>query len=34
LGLDVEGIGGAIVRLLHDEPEFPRALPEAPRPKY
>ncbi len=34
LGLDVEGIAGAMHRLLHDEPEFPRPVPEAPRPTF
>jgi 1-deoxy-D-xylulose-5-phosphate synthase len=31
LGLDPEGISTALTRLLNDEPEFPRALPIAPR---
>ncbi len=34
IGLDPSGIAGAIERLLHDEPEFPRVLPESPRPNY
>ena len=34
IGLDPEGIAGAIERLLRDEPEFPRVIPEAPRPRY
>jgi 1-deoxy-D-xylulose-5-phosphate synthase len=34
LGLDPEGIATALTRLLHDEPEFPRALPTAPRGAY
>ncbi|NNN10024.1 MAG: 1-deoxy-D-xylulose-5-phosphate synthase [Acidimicrobiaceae bacterium] len=34
IGLDPAGIAGAIERLLHDEAEFPRILPEAPRPRY
>jgi 1-deoxy-D-xylulose-5-phosphate synthase len=34
IGLDPAGIAGAIERLLHDEAEFPRVLPESPRPRY
>lgn len=34
IGLDPAGIAGAIERLLLDEAEFPRILPEAPRPRY
>ena len=34
IGLDPAGIAGAIERLLHDEAEFPRTPPEAPRPRY
>ncbi len=34
LGLDPEGLAGAMRRLLADQPEFPRILPEAPRPTY
>lgn len=34
IGLDPAGIAGAIERLLHDEPEFPRPLPETPRPHF
>ncbi len=34
LGLDPEGLAGAFTRLLHDEPEFPRVVPESPRPRY
>jgi 1-deoxy-D-xylulose-5-phosphate synthase len=34
LGLDPEGLAGAFRRLLADQPEFPRAVPEAPRPNY
>ena len=34
LGLDAEGISTALTRLLHDQPEFPRALPVAPRGPY
>ena len=34
LGLDPEGLAGAFARLLADEAEFPRVLPEAPRPHY
>ena len=34
LGLDPEGLGGAFRRLLHNEPEFLRPLPEAPQPHY
>jgi len=34
LGLDPEGIAGALQRLLHDEPEFSPPLPSAPVPHY
>jgi 1-deoxy-D-xylulose-5-phosphate synthase len=34
LGLDAEGLAGAIARLLTDEAEYPRELPLAPRPHY
>jgi len=34
IGLDPEGLAGAFTRLLRNEPEFPRVLPEAPRPHY
>jgi 1-deoxy-D-xylulose-5-phosphate synthase len=34
LGLDPEGLSTALLRLLNDEPEFPRALPSAPRGPY
>ena len=34
LGLDPEGLAGAVSRLLCDAPEFPRTVPEAPRPRY
>ena len=34
IGLDPAGIAGAIERLLHDQPEFPRPLPETPRPHF
>ena len=34
LGLDADGLAGAFARSLRDEPEFARALPEAPRPNY
>ncbi|MHB1088449.1 MAG: 1-deoxy-D-xylulose-5-phosphate synthase [Acidimicrobiales bacterium] len=34
IGLDAEGLAGAFTRLLRNEPEFPRPLPEAPRPHY
>ncbi len=34
IGLDPEGLAAAFVRLLNDQPEFPRVLPEAPRPHY
>ncbi|HUY43174.1 MAG TPA: 1-deoxy-D-xylulose-5-phosphate synthase [Acidimicrobiales bacterium] len=34
LGLDPEGIAGAMRRLLDDEPEFARPAPESPRPRY
>ena len=34
LGLDPEGIAGAMRRLLDDQPEFARPAPESPRPRY
>ncbi|MDE3065490.1 MAG: 1-deoxy-D-xylulose-5-phosphate synthase [Acidobacteriota bacterium] len=34
LGLDAEGLAGAFTRMLEDQPEFPRDLPETPRPQY
>jgi 1-deoxy-D-xylulose-5-phosphate synthase len=34
IGLDEEGLAAAFRRSLRDEPEFPRALPESPRPLY
>ncbi len=34
IGLDPEGLAGAFERILNDQPEFPRVLPEAPRPKF
>jgi 1-deoxy-D-xylulose-5-phosphate synthase len=34
IGLDPEGLAGAFLRLLNDKPEFPRVLPEAPRPNF
>ncbi len=34
LGLDPEGLAGAFARLLANQPEFPRAVPEAPRPNF
>ena len=34
IGLDPEGIAGAIERLLRDEAEFPRVLPESPHPHF
>ncbi len=34
LGLAPEGLAGAFSRLLCDAPEFPRTVPEAPRPRY
>ncbi len=34
LGLDPAGLAGAFMRLLDDEPEYPRELPLAPRPRY
>jgi 1-deoxy-D-xylulose-5-phosphate synthase len=34
LGLDAEGLAGAFARLLDDKPEFPRVLPESPRPRF
>jgi 1-deoxy-D-xylulose-5-phosphate synthase len=34
LGLDPEGLAGAFSRMLSDAAEFPRVVPEAPRPHY
>ena len=34
LGLDPEGLAAAFSRMLADQPEFPRELPESPRPHY
>jgi 1-deoxy-D-xylulose-5-phosphate synthase len=34
LGLDAEGLANAFGRMLADEPEFPRTVPEAPRSHY
>ncbi len=34
LGLDDEGLAAAFARSLDDQPEFPRELPESPRPIY
>ncbi len=34
IGLDPEGLAAAFVRLLNDQAEFPRVLPEAPRPHF
>ena len=34
LGLDADGLSGAFLRLLADEPEFPRVLPESPQRRY
>jgi 1-deoxy-D-xylulose-5-phosphate synthase len=34
LGLDPPGLASAFTRLLADQPEAPRVLPEAPRPNY
>ena len=34
IGLDPEGLAAAFLRLLNDQPEFPRVLPEAPRPHF
>ena len=34
IGLDPAGIAAAIKRLLRDEAEFPRIVPESPRPRY
>jgi hypothetical protein len=34
LGLDPEGLAGAFTRLLNDKPEFPRVIPETPRPHF
>ncbi len=34
LGLDPQGLASAFTRLLANQPESPRVLPEAPRPSY
>lgn len=34
LGLDPEGLAGAFARMLADQPEFPRIVPEAPRANF
>ncbi len=34
LGLDSDGLAAAFTRMLNDQPEFPRTLPEAPRSRY
>jgi 1-deoxy-D-xylulose-5-phosphate synthase len=34
LGLDAEGLAASFSRLLANQPEFPRLLPESPRPNY
>lgn len=34
IGLDSEGIKGALSRLLNDQPEFGHEVPEAPRPHF
>jgi len=34
LGLDADGLAGAMTRLLADMPEFPRVPPESPRAQY
>jgi len=34
LGLDPTGLAGAFTRMLEDQPEFPRRLPEAPHSTY
>ena len=34
IGLDPEGIKGALSRLLNDQPEFGHEVPEAPRPHF
>ncbi len=34
IGLDPEGLAGAFSRLLEGKPEFPRVVPEAPRPNF
>jgi 1-deoxy-D-xylulose-5-phosphate synthase len=34
IGLDPEGIAASLRRLLADEPEFAKPVPEAPRPHY
>ncbi len=34
IGLDPEGLAAAFKRLLEDQAEFPRVLPESPTPRY
>ncbi len=34
IGLDPEGLAAAFARLLDDQPEFPRVLPESPRSNF
>ena len=34
LGLDPEGLASAFTRIMADAPEFPRELPESPRPHF
>jgi 1-deoxy-D-xylulose-5-phosphate synthase len=34
IGLDPEGLAGAFERLLEGKPEYPRVVPEAPRPNF
>jgi 1-deoxy-D-xylulose-5-phosphate synthase len=34
IGLDPTGLAGAFERLLEGKPEYPRVLPEAPRPNF
>ncbi|MGC2173933.1 MAG: 1-deoxy-D-xylulose-5-phosphate synthase [Acidimicrobiales bacterium] len=34
IGLDPEGLAGAFSRLLEGKPEFPRVVPESPRPNF
>jgi 1-deoxy-D-xylulose-5-phosphate synthase len=34
LGLSADGLSGAFLRLLADQPEFPRVLPESPQRHY
>jgi 1-deoxy-D-xylulose-5-phosphate synthase len=34
LGLDPQGIAAALQRLLRNEPEFARPIPEAPKPRF